>query len=213
MTYRTTLVVSGIDLEDDDAVAQIYGALVAFSWRSDGLRTLVSIYSDSDPIACAAKAARLIVMRFPCATVVGVDEDLVSISDIASRAGVSREAVRTWVEGSRGPGGFPLHEGSVGGGSRGATKVWIWPAVNRWLGGNYGLDDGYKYLEPAELTELEVELRQVFKTDVRQDFARVFATVVDTWRPTLHASSERWSSTVERAAVLPISGMRTKGPQ
>lgn len=55
-------------------------------------------------------------------------EDLVSILDIAQRTRRSREAVRMWAAGKRGPGGFPAPSWESPGGER----FWRWPDVARW---------------------------------------------------------------------------------
>lgn len=62
-------------------------------------------------------------------------EDLVSIPGIARRAQRSREAVRLWATGQRGPGGFPAAEWQSPGGER----FWSWTKVARWIGENMNL--------------------------------------------------------------------------
>jgi hypothetical protein len=56
-------------------------------------------------------------------------EDLVSISDIAHRARRSREAVRLWTAGKRGPGGFPAPAWESPSGER----FWSWAEVAAWI--------------------------------------------------------------------------------
>jgi hypothetical protein len=56
-------------------------------------------------------------------------EDLVSMLDIARRTRRSREAVRLWAAGQRGPGGFP----SPAWESPAGERFWRWPAVARWV--------------------------------------------------------------------------------
>lgn len=58
-----------------------------------------------------------------------VCDNMVTAADIASRAGVSREAVRLWATGQRGRGGFPKPALITTGGE----KVWDWSQVARWL--------------------------------------------------------------------------------
>jgi hypothetical protein len=62
-------------------------------------------------------------------------EDLVSIPGIARRAQRSREAVRLWATGKRGPGGFPAPEWQSPGGER----FWSWAKVARWIRENMNL--------------------------------------------------------------------------
>jgi hypothetical protein len=69
-------------------------------------------------------------------TVAGAgQDDLVSIPGIARRAQRSREAVRLWSTGQRGPGGFPAAEWQSPGGER----FWSWAKVARWIRGNMNL--------------------------------------------------------------------------
>lgn len=57
--------------------------------------------------------------------------DLVSLREIARRAGVTYEAARLWSMGKRGPGGFPPHATSGDGWS-----LWSWAQVAWWLRDN-----------------------------------------------------------------------------
>ena len=66
----------------------------------------------------------------PGLVVVGAgQDDQVTMLDIARRAGRTREAVRLWATGKRGPGGFPVPSWTSPGGER----FWSWPEVARWL--------------------------------------------------------------------------------
>lgn len=62
-------------------------------------------------------------------------EDLVSIAGIARRSRRSREAVRLWAAGRRGPGGFPPAEWQSPAGER----FWSWAKVARWIRENMNL--------------------------------------------------------------------------
>lgn len=62
-------------------------------------------------------------------------EDLVSMLDIARRAKRTREAVRLWAVGQRGPGGFPPAAWESPAGER----FWHWPDVARWVRKNLNL--------------------------------------------------------------------------
>jgi predicted transcriptional regulator len=60
--------------------------------------------------------------------VIGAAEDLVVIDEIAERAGVTPAAVRYWITGERGPGGFP--EPKI---RRQRTSMYSWAEVSVWL--------------------------------------------------------------------------------
>jgi hypothetical protein len=61
-------------------------------------------------------------------TVIGATEDRVTVEEIAERAGVTVTAVRYWIAGERGPGGFP--EPRV---QRQRSSLWSWAEVSVWL--------------------------------------------------------------------------------
>jgi hypothetical protein len=61
-------------------------------------------------------------------TVTGVTEDLVTVGEIAGRAQVTPSAVRYWLPGERGPGGFP--EPKL---RRQRASLYSWAEVSAWL--------------------------------------------------------------------------------
>jgi hypothetical protein len=65
-----------------------------------------------------------------------IDEDLVTLADIADRIEQSRESVRRYVTGERGSGGFPppLNPGREG------TIFYRWSEVAPWVRTNLGID-------------------------------------------------------------------------
>lgn len=160
--YRIALQVANIDLDDDRTDAIIATSLDDLSWTEVDGRVLAILHTACDnPVGSAVEAARRIEHRLPWAKVLGVDEDLVSISDISRRIGVSRETIRLWVTGRRGPGNFPPPKGTVGGGDRGSTKVWAWATVNAWLGEHYRLTDGSEHLTPQQIAEINASVLRV----------------------------------------------------
>jgi hypothetical protein len=65
-----------------------------------------------------------------------VDEDLVTLADIADRVGQSRESIRRYATGDRGPGGFPPPVNP----SRDGTVFYRWSEAAPWLCQTLGLD-------------------------------------------------------------------------
>ncbi|SRR6266536_1324079 len=65
-----------------------------------------------------------------------LDEDLLTLADIADRIGRSREAVRRYATGDRGPGGFPPPVNPA----RGGTVFYRWSEVVPWLRTRLGID-------------------------------------------------------------------------
>ena len=181
--YRVGLVIAGVDLDDDETVSCLTGSLTDLVWQTSAGRTLAVVFAPVSPVAVAARAARHIALRLPGAKVLGVDEELVSVSDIGSRAGVTREAVRLWVAGDRGPGGFPMPRGAVGGGTRGSSRVWDWGSVNQWLESHYNLGDGYQHLSAEQVVELNAEIHHVTtRLAFEREVMRTLSAVLAQWR-------------------------------
>lgn len=78
-----------------------------------------------------------------------LDEDLVTLADIADRIGQSRESVRRYATGGRGPGGFPPPVNPA----RDGTLFYRWSEVAPWVRERLGLatDDGEAALVLANL--------------------------------------------------------------
>jgi hypothetical protein len=108
-THQFTLIVDGPDLQTEGLADQLFevGCDDALIGRSNGVQFLD--FDRESPsledavlsaIADAEKVEGLEVVRL-------ADAGLVSMADIAARAGRTRESVRLLVTGERGPGGFP----------------------------------------------------------------------------------------------------------
>ncbi|CAM3645410.1 AlpA family transcriptional regulator [Kibdelosporangium persicum] len=65
-----------------------------------------------------------------------LDQDLVTLADIADRIGQSRESVRRYATGARGNGGFPPPVNPV----RDGTVFYRWSEVAPWLRQHLGMD-------------------------------------------------------------------------
>lgn len=73
-------------------------------------------------------------------------DDWVTAAEIARRLAVSREAVRLWIEGKRGNGGFPAPRSGLSGN----TVLWSWLEVSRWLVATKKLGDD-AFVKTAEV--------------------------------------------------------------
>jgi hypothetical protein len=92
--------------------------------------TLITFTRQATSWAHAIGSAVADVEKVPGLRVIGAgQDDQVTMLDIARRAGRSREAVRMWAAGKRGPGGFPAPQWESPGGER----FWSWPAVAAWV--------------------------------------------------------------------------------
>lgn len=133
--YDFALIVGGVDaltpaVEDalfeagcDDATLSVqYGLLyIEFS------RVAVSL---KDAILSAIRDVRSAKMG---AEVLRVDEcDLVTAAEIARKIGRSRQLVFQYINGQRGPGGFPPPECHLSD----TSPLWAWCAVSYWLAQN-----------------------------------------------------------------------------
>lgn len=130
-THGFTLIVEGVDINEPDVFDALYEAgcddaligttsgipVIDFGREAASLaEAILSAITDAESVA------GLRVVRI-------ADLDLVSMSEIAERIGRSRECVRLWVTGARGPGGFPSPVNDPD--SR--YRFWRWSAVSDWL--------------------------------------------------------------------------------
>lgn len=143
--YNVAVVVDDLDL-DDAALDGLFAALPDAVPSSVGGAVSISspVEASSEEDAAFALVAVLEDL-FPDAVMVRLDQDLVSIADIAERVGRSRESVRLLVEGKRGPGRFPAPVGIVGDGIR----VWPWAAVVEWFEDELSLVFDENLVRPA----------------------------------------------------------------
>lgn len=126
-TIRTT----GVDLlaMDHEALLTRHGAPDAMVSTSGGVASVAFCRDREQPSAALQEAADSLHAAFPGITIVGLDPELVGISEIAAEARVTREAVRQYADGVIGPGGFPRPAGVIGKGQR----IWYWGDVEPWF--------------------------------------------------------------------------------
>ena len=124
MTTVVRIQIHNLDLRDQHTQAQLAEFDNATFNKADGLG-FMTVYVDDpqDVVGTVIEATRKLLNKVPGTAAVRVHPDLVTTSEIAQRVGVSREAVRKWVHGTRKP--FPHQLDTVGGDQR----VWRWVEV------------------------------------------------------------------------------------
>ncbi len=156
-TFCVNVIFEGVDMQDD-AVLDCLELLPDVHWRSQNgvVRASAFVSGVAGAIPAVDWLVAVVVDACPSARPVRTDRDLVSISDIADRIGVDREAVRHWVNGTRGCGGFPLPVGVVSNNQR----VYEWGAVSNWLNSSMALGDDCRYLADDEAARCDLFLAQ-----------------------------------------------------
>jgi hypothetical protein len=175
MTVKIPLRLRGIDLRDADAFDRIDPDLADLSWEANGGVSLAVLYSeDPFPVEEAADWARRIMKLIPGVNVADVHDELVSVSDIAWRAGVAPEAVRLWAAGRRRASlrPFPAPRQVVGSGSGKSMSLYAWREVVSWIRDVIGIDpdDGIDYLSDSQQANLNAELADIASTAAWRPF-------------------------------------------
>jgi hypothetical protein len=153
-TFQFSFVVSGLDPQADDfedrlfeagcddaLISVIKGAVILDFDRQAGnfIHAMLSAYGD---------------VRNAGANVVRVEPDpMVTISDIASRAGTTRQYISLLAKGERGR-DFPPPVTRV----TTESPLWDWRIVARWLFRNGNLDTSQPVLEAAMVHEINVAI-------------------------------------------------------
>ncbi len=154
-TFRLNLVFHGVDF-DDDAVFEALAEHPHILWRAQGKTAhATAVVEAGSALKAAGLVSQQVLAAVPSARPLVAEEDLVSIPDVASRIGMTREAVRNWADGRR-QAGFPLPRGVVGDG----IKVWAWADVNAWLRTNLGIGDDDAMATQHDIAMINAFFRQ-----------------------------------------------------
>ena len=137
MSHQFTLIVEGVDLQDEASVEALFdaGCDDAMIGRVGGIQYL-DFDREAETIGDAVFGATgAIESALPGAQVVHLEpDDLVTMSEIAERTGRTRESVRLLVGGGRGPGGFPAPATHF----RSRQRMWRWQEVVAWFAERLG---------------------------------------------------------------------------
>ena len=135
-SYEFTLIIDGPDLQDDERLDALFesGCDDALVGRSHGVQYL-DFDREAPTIGDAILSAIANVESVDGVEVVRIaGAGLVSMADIATRVGRTRESIRLLVEGERGPGSFPAPVNDP----RARYRLWRSSDVTRWFEANYG---------------------------------------------------------------------------
>lgn len=127
--YEFTLVLSGIQELSDDVLDSFYeaGCDDGLVGMRDGIA-----YVDFARRANSFQDAVLTAIRDVEKTGAQVQhiepDEMVTMSEIARRLNVTREGVRKWIGGLRGPGNFPAPIGNL----KNRSAIWRWTDVLQW---------------------------------------------------------------------------------
>lgn len=128
--FDFTLVVAGLDSDDDRLEDRLYEAGCDDALISVIKDSVVLDFTRAAKNFVHALATAISDVRRAGGRVVRVEPDnCVNLSDIAERAGLTRQAVSLLVQGKRGPGNFPAPAVRISTDS----PLWDWHGVARWL--------------------------------------------------------------------------------
>lgn len=143
-TFTVSLVLDDVELTNEHLDCIFEALPDAVPAAVGGVVTLTVPVDAPSAESAAFQLVEVVGSILPEATAIRLDQDLVSVPDIAERTGRSRESIRLLVEGKRGPGRFPFPVGTVGDGIR----VWPWASVLGWFSGELGEDLGERAVPP-----------------------------------------------------------------
>jgi predicted DNA-binding transcriptional regulator AlpA len=145
----------GIDLDDDHVVdALVVDPSLHIAWSSSEGATTADATIDAGTAEAAFEVVTNVAMTAVSdAAVLRVIDPLVTVSDIAEEAGVTRQAVRYWALETR-QSGFPRPLDVVGDG----VRVWRQADVDAWLTAAVNLGSGHRFPSAAAVAAVNNHL-------------------------------------------------------
>lgn len=132
-THTFTLVLNRRPTDDELDGLYAAGCDDAIFGQDDGL-SVAEFDREAPALADAIATAVIQIEQVGLAAVRVLDIDLVTLADIGDRIGQSRESVRRYATGERGPGGFPPPMNPT----REGTAFYRWSEVAPWIRNRLG---------------------------------------------------------------------------
>ncbi len=149
--FLIELLFEAVDIDDEAVIDALADAgVLTVEPIGHGLVSMSAVIEHDNAVRAAVDFVADVALAVPQAKPIFANRDLVGVTDIAERVGVTREAVRHWSSGKRRAGRFPLPAGSPGG-----SKVWEWSAVHAWLRQNLGVWDQLDLPTHAEFAQID----------------------------------------------------------
>lgn len=118
--------VSGVDWDAAD-VEEVMGEQFPNVLLTGGQPFVLNVTVDeADAASAVVEFVRKLQAALPKVKIHGIDRDLVNVTDIATRAGLTREGARKWTQAEN----FPAPFGSL---TASSMAVWAWTDVAAWL--------------------------------------------------------------------------------
>jgi len=134
-THMFTLVLNRRPTDDELDGLHDAGCSDAVFGQEDGL-SIAEFDREAPAMADAIATAVIQIEQVGLAAVRVLDVDLVTLADIGNRIGQSRESVRRYAMGERGPGGFPPPVNPT----REGTVFYRWIEVAPWIRDRLGIE-------------------------------------------------------------------------
>ncbi len=152
--YTMTLVIENL-ADTKETLDALSAEFSDVSIRTEGGVAYVTGTSEGTSQKTAGQAfTRGFKTMFPEAVMLRLDQDLVSVAEIAQRSGQDVDSVRSLIDGTEGPGGFPIPIGVVADG----IAIWPWSSVAKWLTENLNLDFRVNLLDPEASAAVDANL-------------------------------------------------------
>lgn len=198
-TYSVAAVVENFDLANEAQLAGLdclsYPAIVG---STGGIVSVDAEITADSPISALTQLAS--DLRHIGTSVMRFDADLVTISEIALRLDVSREAVRLWSQGKR-RGGFPVAHAMAG-----EAMLWRWSDVYPWaLAQELDVDEAVPV--PGDVLDAYNGAFAQLRSSREEGW---FSAITQPQRPIMHLDHKRQSRPAARW-VSPRVGQRDVG--